>query len=54
MAKPIQETPIISGEDARRFVASMKTKPEKRPPVDYQRVLEKIAEKAKQSGKKYL
>jgi hypothetical protein len=54
MAIPIKETPVISGDDARRFVENMRAKREKLPPVDYERVLEKVAEKAAQSGKKYM
>ena len=54
MATPIYETPVLSGKDAENFVNRMKTKQEKRPPVDYQKILEKVAEKAAQSGKKYL
>jgi len=39
MARPIKETPILYGEDARRFAARMKEQhplsPEKRAEVEY-------------------
>lgn len=53
MARPIQETPVLSGEDARRFIELMNTprpeSPERKAQINaaYETVMRMLARNAK-------
>ena len=59
MARPIKETPILFGEDARRFEERMKQVRRESPEEKEQRLADyklflKMIEKGKQTKKEYL
>ena len=54
MARPIKETPILFGEDARRFEARMKEKRKESPEARERRLYHyRIAMEMLEDGKKY-